>query len=121
LSDNDANESGEPEDDDDDLFADILAEGYSAAQDPPQIHIPCLGFKGVGDNVDENVKPSRQRYEIRSQSIHNFHSYVVKDRVPISSLSDAPPNFSTPDPKKLLPSSEDVVCVKKEMAVLLSR
>lgn len=78
-------------------------------------------FKLVGDNVDRNVKPSRQRHEIENQSLHHFHIYGVKDRVPTASLSDVPSKASVPDPAKLLPSTSDVNLVKKEMTILLSR
>ena len=36
-----------------------------------------FSFKVVGDNIDKNVKPSRIRAEIKAQSLHYFHSYVV--------------------------------------------
>ena len=47
-------------------------------------HSLPYGYKLVGDNVDKNVKPSLQRYEMRSQSLHQFHSFAVRDRVPIA-------------------------------------
>lgn len=79
------------------------------------------GYKFVGDNVDKNTKPSRQRAEIKGQSLHYFHSYAEKDRVPIGSLSDKPPPRCDPDPAKFLPSSEEIHLVKEDMHVLLSR
>ncbi len=85
------------------------------------IQTTCYCYKIVGDNVDKNVKPSLQRHEMKGQSLHHFHCYGVKDRVPASRLSDLKPVDCTPDPTKLLPSLEDVECVKKEMSVLLSR
>ncbi len=79
------------------------------------------GYKLVGDNVDKTVRPSFQRDEHRSLSLHHFHAYGVKDRIPTASLSDATPASSTPDPYKLLPSPEDIDCLKEEMSILLSR
>lgn len=81
----------------------------------------CYGYKLVGDNVDKNVKPSLQRFEKQGQSLHHFHSFGVRDRIPAASLPDIPPKASAPDPAKFLPSAVDVECVKKEMSILLSR
>ena len=67
------------------------------------------------------MRPSLQRDENRGQSLHHFHAYGVKDRVPTASLSDLAPAACTPDPDTLLPSPEDVECLKKEMSILLSR
>ena len=79
------------------------------------------GFKIVGDNVDKNVKASFQRHEIKSQSLHYFHCYAVRDRVSTDSFSDLTPVTCVPDPAQLLPSLEDLECVRQEMSVLLSR
>ena len=80
-----------------------------------------FGRKMVGDNADTNVKASLQRHENKGQSMHHFLCYAVKDRVPTLSLSDLPPAACNPDPDKLLPSTEDVECIKKEMIILMSR
>ena len=87
------------------------------------------GYKLVGDNVDKNVKPSLQRFEMRSQSLHYFHSFAVRDCVPIEALSHSSPVHSaitiapipTPDPQKLLPTPDDMHYIKDEMCILLSR
>ena len=92
-------------------------------------HSLPYGYKLVGDNVDKNVKPSLQRYEMRSQSLHHFHSFAVRDRVPIEALSHSSPVHSaitiasipTPDPQKLLPTPDDMHYIKDEMCILLSR
>lgn len=81
----------------------------------------ATSYKIVGDNIDKNVKPSLQRAEIQSQSLHYFHSFAVRDRVPVSGLSDAQPKVTTPDPKKFLLTPEDIRCIKEEMNILLSR
>ena len=72
-----------------------------------------MGFKIVGDNVDKIVKASFQRHEIKSQSLHaSFHCYAVRDRVPTDSFSDLTPVTCVPDPAQLLPSLEDLECVR---------
>ena len=42
----------------------------------------------VGDNIDKNVKPSCEIAELKPQSLHYFHLYAVRDRVPVSRMSD---------------------------------
>lgn len=79
------------------------------------------GYKFVGDNVDKNIKPSLQRHEIQGQSLHYFHTYAMKDRVNLASLSDSSPVTCTPDPNILVPSAEDVSFIMDEMAILVSR
>lgn len=81
----------------------------------------CLGYRFIGDNVDKNIKPSYQRHEHRTQSLHYFHSYAVKDRTNSTLLSDVPPNFIIPDPMMFLPSQEDIDSMKEEFSVLLKR
>ena len=78
-------------------------------------------YKIVGDNVDKNVRPSLQRHEIQGQSLHHFHAYAARSRVSVSSLSDIPPITPIPDPSRLIPSEEDLSCIREEMSVLLSR
>lgn len=39
------------------------------------------GFKLVGDNLDKNVHPRYGRIDHRTQSLHFFQLYAVKDRV----------------------------------------
>jgi len=81
----------------------------------------CVGYRFIGDNVDKNVKPTYQRHEHRTQSLHHFHSYAVKDRSNSTLLSDVPPNFIIPDPQMFLPSQEDVDSIKEELSILLKR
>lgn len=79
------------------------------------------GFKFVGDNVDGRVTPSFQRAEIRGHDMHYFHGCGVRDRVDLSAFSDKPPPYSTPDANVILPSSEDVEALQKELGILVSR
>ena len=51
---------------------------------------PC-GLVIVGDNIDKNFRPSYQRQDQQTKSLHYFHAYAVKNRVDVSSLSDARP------------------------------
>ena len=79
------------------------------------------GYNFVGDNVDKNVKPSRQRQEIKGKSLHYFHAYAAKDRVNLASLSGCSPPMSTPGPNVLLPSAADVSCIMEEICILMSQ
>ena len=79
------------------------------------------GYKFIGDNVDKNVKPSRQRQEIRGKSLHYFHAYAAKDQVNLALLSECPPPKSAPDPNLLLPSAADVSYIMEEISILMSR
>ena len=89
--------------------------------DPTQADSSWNGFKIVGDNIDKNIKPSFQRHEIKGKSLHYFHSYAVKDRVDLSSLSDTTPEICDPDPSMLVPCADDISCILKEIEILLSR
>ena len=79
------------------------------------------GYKFVGDNVDKNVKPSRQRQEIKGKSLHYFHAFAAKDRVNLASSSEWSPPMSIPDGNVLLPSAADVSCIMEEICILMSR
>lgn len=52
-----------------------------------------VGYKVVGDNIDKNVKPRYARQENKTLSMHYYHSYAVRDRIDISSISDEVPNL----------------------------
>ncbi len=54
-----------------------------------------FGFKFVGDNIDKNIKPSFQRQEIQTQSLHHFHGYAIRDRVNMATMSDDPRSITT--------------------------
>lgn len=45
------------------------------------------GFKIVGDNIDVNFRRTFQRIDYSTMSHHFFHSFAVKDRVDLGSLS----------------------------------
>ena len=47
--------------------------------------LQSCGFKIVGDNIEKNVNPRYMCVDKRTQSLHYFNAYAVKDRfVPIS-------------------------------------
>lgn len=79
------------------------------------------GYKIVIDNIDKNVSPSFQRLDKEKQSLHYTHGYAVKDRVDMSNLSEESPKPCDHVPSDLLPSSDDVTALKKELHILLSR
>ena len=78
---------------------------HSEPEKPPE----WFGYKFVGDNIDKNIKPSHQRYELKGQSLHHFHGFAVRDRVNFSGMSEENPTFTIPDPSKFLPSQSDIV------------
>ena len=90
-------------------------------KDSTMTHQRWYGFKIVGDNVDKNIRPSFQRLDRQTRSLHYFHSYSVLDRIDHSTLSDAKPSLGLIDPECLLPSLEDSSALKHEFTVLVSR
>ena len=110
-SDPEANNSGASDSDD------MEISGPSAETEDESL---WCGYKFVGDNVDKNVKPTYQRHERHGQSLHYFHSYASKDRVNLASFSDTPPPACTPEASVLLPSAEDLDCLRKEIRTFVS-
>ena len=54
-------------------------------------------------------------------SLHYVHSYAVKDRIDMSTLSDDPPDACEHHAEDLLPSPADLSAIKEEFHILLSR
>lgn len=79
------------------------------------------GFKIVGDNIDKTVRASFQRIDHSTRSFHYFHMYATLDRVEFSGLSDKTPSVTVVEPLSLLPSEQDMVLVKKDMSIIISR
>ena len=75
----------------------------------------------MGDNIDKNVRPSFQRHDRTTQSLHYFHSYAVLDRINIANLSDDLPSSIEISPEKILPSADDVKKLLDEFEVLVAR
>ena len=79
------------------------------------------GFKVVGDNLDKNIRPTFQRFENKTKSMHCFHMYAVKDRVDFLASSDSKPRSCTVEVKKLMINKSDVEHMKKDAEVLIAR
>ena len=81
-------------------------------------------MKLCGDNIDWTIRPRYIRSDQQTLSVHYFHSYAIKDRVDISSLSDIPP-INQPSISevlsKVIPSARDDSIIHDEFAVLLAR
>ena len=62
--------------------AGITGNGHTtaASNDPNEM---CYGFIVVDDNIDKNIRPSFQRENHQTQSLHYFHSYTARNRVDI--------------------------------------
>ena len=81
------------------------------------------GFKVVGDNIDKNVHPRHESLDHRTQSLHYFNCYAVKDRCDLGSFSDLKPLPDTcqVDLTKLLPHREDLDEILANMTILAAR
>ena len=82
---------------------------------------PWAGYKIVGDNVDKNIRPSFQRTERQTKSLHYFHACAAKDRIDFSLLSDVTSTEVVMDLHSLLPDDSDVATIKEEFVILISR
>ena len=80
----------------------------------------CCGYILVGDNLDKNFRPSHQRSDRQTRSVHIFHSCAIKNRVDVSSMSDKPAPAVLSDQLFLL-NDKDVVEVLKDFKILISR
>ena len=80
----------------------------------------------VGDNIDITVNARYLRTEKHhNQSLHFFHSYAVRDRIDMGSLSLDLPATCNPSPVRialaLLPSKDDDTSLLSNIAILISR
>ena len=80
----------------------------------------CCGFVIVGDNLDKNFRPSHQREDRRTRSMHIFHSCAIKNRVDVSSLSDKPASAVLSVDAFLL-NSEDIHKLQQDFEIMISR
>ena len=97
---------------------DVIQPPQEQVHDLPSV---CTGFKIVGDNLDKNIRPSFQRCDRQTISLHYFHSCAISDRIDFSSLSNIRPKHIMIDPAMLLPNRADLDCIKQEFQVLVSR
>ena len=99
-----------------------LIDACSAAEGPGHgVSFGWTGFKIVSDNIDKNLRPSYQRINHQTVSLHYFHSCAVGDRIDISFLSDIAKSHVSLCPSAILQSADDLDAIKKELQVLVSR
>ena len=76
------------------------------------------GFKLVIDNVDKNIRPSFQRIDRQTQSLHYCHTIAVKDRIDLSEYSEVSCNnlvtFSD-----FLPNAQDLRLIKRNRSLCI--
>lgn len=87
----------------------------------PNAPLQWTGFKGVFDNLDKNIRPSHQRSDRQTISLHYCHVMAVSDRIDFSSLSDVAPQNVVINPCSLLPTVAEVDALKQEFQVIISR
>jgi len=79
-----------------------------------------VGFTIVGDNIDKNFRPSYQRQDRQTKSLHYFHSYAAKNRVDVSLLSDAK-RSAVLSVESFLPTQADLDKLIGDLETLTSR
>ena len=85
------------------------------------VSINCWnGFKLIGDNIDKNIYRSFQRLNYGTKPLHYFHSFALLDRADFSGLSDEPPKRDI-DFNTVLPTSDDIVHLRKSFVILITR
>jgi len=97
------------------------SDSSSASNQDPSLVSTWTGYKLVKDNIDKNIRPSFQRQDHQTKSYHYTHAFAVKDRLNLSSHSDAKPDCSQVDPFCLLPNTSDLDSLKKNFVTLISR
>ena len=78
------------------------------------------GFKLVIDNVDKNIRPSFQRVDRRTQSLHYCHTIAIKDRINLSEYSEVGCN-NLVTCSDFLPNSQDLKQIKRDLKILVYR
>jgi len=78
------------------------------------------GFKIVGDNVDKNIRPSLQRFNNKTNSLHYFHYYAVLDRLDLSACSEIVPTDMI-TLQEMLVGVNDVSQLECDSIILISR
>ena len=100
MSDTDTNESSLS---DHEMETSCSTSLLAATDVPSSASVPLLEtktslpFKLVGDNIDKNVRPRYLRSSIhRTESLHYFHSYAVRDRIGFNELPHKQPSSCLP-------------------------
>ena len=85
--------------------------------------LELYGYSIVGDNIDKNVSPRNMTIDHQVLSLHYFHYYAVLDRVDFHDKSHivTPVIKEKVDYEKFLPSPSDIMALKKNLAVIVSR
>ena len=79
----------------------------------------CQGFVLVGDNLDKKFHPSHQREDRQIKSLCIFHSYAVKNRVDVSSLSGKAASAEK-SPELFLLTRSGISKILEEFTVLIN-
>lgn len=87
---------------------------------------PWNGFRVVGDNLDKTVRPHYMRVDHKTDSLHFFYMFAVRDCVNLSEVPDTPSSFVDVPVHQLpldvlLPSSSDYQNLLNNFSVLISR
>ena len=93
-------------------------------QTPVHVHADTwYGFKIVGDNLDQDVKPRFMRLDRPTRSLHYFNLYAVRDRINLSDVTDKIPIPTAKTVKKMdvLPTANDTECLLNNFVVLTAR
>ena len=77
------------------------------------------GYKIIIDNTGKNIRPSYQRVDRSTFSLHYVHTYAALDRVDFSGLSDVRPTPMAVDLDKLLPLAVDVTEIENHFSILI--
>ena len=94
----------------------------SEANISPMFSPQMSTYKLVGDNIDREVRPRDMRSDYQTRSLHYFHTYAVKDRVDLSSISDLAVCHETCiNIEAILPSIADMKEIRKNIGVLFAR
>ena len=74
----------------------------------------------MGDNLDKTIHPRIETSEHHAEGLHYFHGYAVKDRVDFTGLEDSvsSPQISQLNVDEVLPSADDELILKQNMAIL---
>lgn len=78
------------------------------------------GYKLVADNTEKNIRPSFQRYNNKTKSLHYFHYYALLDRVDLSTCLESLPTIPV-NLKQLLVCQDDIQKLESDAIVLFSR
>jgi hypothetical protein len=82
---------------------------------------PLYSFKIHDDNIDKDVRPSHMRTNRKTNSLHFFNAYAVRDRIDTSALQE---NHNIPQSLNFddfLPTSDDYHALKEYFKTLIQR